>query len=543
MSNRRLTLGLASVFALGLALRLGPLYWSPLPFNPDGIGYAALARDALATGKIPLAEMATDQIGYTALLAVVSALTGAKPLTAAQPMSAVVGASSVLVGVLLARRLALGADWTRARADAAGLVAGLVLALEGVYLYRSMPTDEQTASFLLVPLFVLAVDRWLQTGRRSWAALGVVLFAPILPLHNLTGLVASVAVTVVTTIAVVRRPTRTTFGRSLVAATTAWLALFGYHRAVAEWTPARIVQSERLLRVPDLFGAWVVLAVVGTAWYLTTSRRVQRGSVVAVLVGLFGLVALNAVQPVFPSTTATSARLLVRLLPLLVLAVVAGLAAHVAPRNDAVGPTTVALVAAPLAIVATGLTARLTFEYLALIFRAHLFVHVPLVALTGVGTLLLARDRPTWLRSGLVVVVVLSAAVTAPLAYAGLELLSYKSVTTEAEFEAVGFAAGTLDGWTTDDHLARVTSYYDGSGGGRGSTYRWLRSDGPPPDCPVLSQQSWTTTGAQFYPQPPASLSEGRYRSWQMANHVIYGTSSADPLSVVVPRTNATRGC
>ncbi|WP_436926750.1 hypothetical protein [Halosimplex amylolyticum] len=543
MTDRRLAGGVCAVVALALALRLGPLYWSPLPFNPDGVGYATLARDALATGGFPLAEMATDQVGYTALLAVVSALTGGQPLVAAQPASAVVGASSILVGVLLARRLALGVGWSANRATSAALLAGLLLSLEGVYLYRSMPTDEQTAGFLLVPAFVLAVDRWFTTSRRSWVVIGAVLLAPIPPLHNLTGLVASVAVAVVAVVAVVREPTRPTVRRAVGATVGTGMFVFGYHLVVAQGTPLRIVQSERLLRVPDLFVAWVILAAVGAAWYLTTSQRVRRASVITVLLALFGLVALNAVRPVFPSTTATSSALLVRLLPVAFLAIVAGLAAHVAPRNDRVGATTIALVAAPLAVVGTGLTARLTFDYLALIFRAHLFIHIPLLALVGVGTVLLAERASERVGAGVVVLVVASAAVTAPIAYAGLDLLSYKSVTTEAEFGATGYAADELDAWTTDDHLARLTSYHDGSGGGRGPTFRWLRGDEPPPNCPVLAQRSWTTTGAQFYPQSPARLSPDAYRTWRGANDVVYVAISDDPISLVAPRTNTTGGC
>jgi hypothetical protein len=43
----------AAVFAVALAMRTVSLHWSPLPFNPDGIRFAALAERTLATGVLP----------------------------------------------------------------------------------------------------------------------------------------------------------------------------------------------------------------------------------------------------------------------------------------------------------------------------------------------------------------------------------------------------------------------------------------------------------------------------------------------------------
>jgi len=540
MRDRRLLAGAGGVALFGLALRLGPLYWSPLPFNPDGLGYAAIARDALATGEFPIAEMATDQVGYTALLAVVSTLAGDQPLTAAQPMSAFVGAVTVLVGVAIAAQLARDAGVSSRRARAAGLVAGLLVAVEGVFLYRSMPTDEQTAGLLLVPAAALVADRWLRTGERRWAALAALFVVPISPLHNLTGLVTAVTLTVLAGVTVVRTPTRTALARATVTTAVTWLWVVGYHLAAASMTGAEIVQADRLVRVPGLFAAWVVLALVGTAWYVTTTRRIQRGTAVAVLGVAFGLVAVNAVRTVFPSTTATPRGLLVLLLPLAIPALAAALAADVPARSRRVGATTLALVAAPVAIVGTALTASLTFEYLALAYRSHLFVHVPLLALAGVGAVTALGANRERLTAVFLTVVVAVAVVSAPVAYAGLELRTYKSVTTEAEFEATAHASAAVDGFATDDHLGRVVSYH-GGGATRRPVNEWLRGGADPPDCPTLAQHSWTTTGAQFHPQRPATLPESAYRDWLNRSHVVYAIDAEDPLALVVPR-NAS-GC
>ena len=554
MGDRRLARGACGVFLLALALRLGSLYWSPLPFNPDGVGYAARTRDALALGSLPLDGMATDQVGYTAFLAVVSALAGDAPLAVAQPVSALVGAATVFLVVVLGYRLvrdgranpgsrtdggpAVGSS-SRSPADArvAGLVAGLVLAVEGVYLYRSMPTDEQTAGLLLVPALVLAVDRWLRTGDRAWGGVAALLAVPLPPLHNLSGLAGAVAVTVVTCVVAVRRLDRATTGRALAVVAAAWLYAVGYHALVATYTGLEVVQADRLVRVPGLFAAWVVLVVLAAAWFLTTADRFRRATVLGVVVASFSLVGLNAVRTVFPSTTPTRRSLLVLLFPLVVPALVAGVAAARPARSRSVGATTVALLFGTLAVVGTGLTAQLTFPYLALVYRSHLFAHLPLVALAGVGVAAIGSRGPgsDRARSVLVVAVVACALASTPVAYAGLDVRTYKSVTTPAEFAATEFAATELDGWATDDHLGRVAGYH-GGGGGRGPVYRWLRADDRPPPCPVLAQRSWTGVGAQFHPQPPATLSSAGYDDWRARNDVVYAVAARDPLAVVLPR-------
>jgi len=542
-TDRRLLAGALGVGLFALGLRLGPLFWSPLPFNPDGFVHVRVAERMLSLGTPPLSGTATDNLGYATLLAVVAAIAGDTPLTVGQPTSALVGTGAVLVGTYLSHRLAIEAGWTASRARTGALLAGLFLAAEGVFLYRTMPTDEQTAGILVLPVALLAVDRWLRTGRRSCGLLSAVLVVPLGPLHNLTGFVAVVGVTVVAALGIVNRPERRVATRAIGTAVLTWVYLVGYHAALASYTPARIVQAERLVRVPGLLGAWVVLVVVGAAWFVTASPRVRRRSVLAVLGAWFALVAVNAVRPVFPATTVTTGTVLTLLLPLALPALAAGFVAHLARGEDGVGPTAVALVAAPLAFVGTGLTARFTFEYLALVYRSHLFAHLPLLALAGLGATAVATrlDRPP-LRVGVVVLVLVCVLVSAPVAYAGLEVRTYKSVTTEAELAATGYAAAAYGDIATDDHLVRVLRYHGGNGT-RGPVYRWLREEGRPPPCPTLVQESWTTVGAQVHPQQPATLSTEAYADWLARNDVPYVAVSSDPVTVVVPREHTSASC
>ncbi len=541
MNRRQFVAGTLAVFLVALTARLGPLYWSPLPFNPDGIGYAGRAEAVLALERLPLETMATDSVGFTALLSTVSAVTGANPFLVAQPTSALVGAGSCLVGVALVARFVAG-HRREVPARPAALLAGLLLAVEGIYLYRSMPTDEQTAGLLLVPLVALAVHRALATGDRGWAVVAALLYSVLPPLHNLTGLVAATVVTVVLLVALLERPTVRAAGWTIGIAILVWGYTVGYHAVTAATTSLVIVQADRLARAPGLFVAWVVLVLAGVAWYLTTSRRLRRGVALVVLCGPFVLLALNAVRAVYPGTPTTPRTMLLLFLPLVVPLL---FAAWISPAvTDQEARPFVALVAAPLVFVGFGLTAALTFEYIGTVWRSQLFAHVPVLGLAAAGTVaVLARaDRHDGIGAVVVTVVVACALVSAPVAFSGLELLSYKGVTTEAEFAAVETAATDVPGpVATDNHLSRISGHH-GPGVTQTGTFSWLADGAPPPQCPVLAQRSWTTTGAQFHPHPPVRLAGERYRSLLERRNVVYAVATDDPIQLAVARPGAT-GC
>ncbi|MFB6186065.1 MAG: hypothetical protein ABEI86_04255, partial [Halobacteriaceae archaeon] len=288
MNKRRFILSAIGVFSIAVALRLGPLYWSPLPFNPDGIGYASRALTAISTDTILLDGIATDAIGFTALLALVSTLAGSPPLYIAQPVSAVIGAATILLGIAFARRFGTGIDINQNHIQHAALFAGLLLAVEGLYLYRSMPTDEQTAGLLLVPVLGFCVDRWLRTAHLEWAGLSFVIGGVLPLLHNLSGIIGALTVTAILTIYAIKSPWPKPLLRNGLVAGIVWMWTIGYHLLIANITTAEIVQSERLITVPGLFIAWVVIAILGTGWFLTTSKRYQRSLVIGIIIISFG---------------------------------------------------------------------------------------------------------------------------------------------------------------------------------------------------------------------------------------------------------------
>lgn len=541
MSRRaRLALALGAVFAVAVALRAGPLHLSPLPFNPDGIVYAGHVRLARATGHLPLFRMPVDDLHFTALLTTMSAVTGQPALTIAQPAIAVVGAVPVLVAAAAARRI------TRRRgaggAVTASVLAGGLLAVSGLYLHRSMPVDEQTAGLLFVPLGVIAVARARHSGRTAWYVVAAVLAVALPPTHNLDSVVFGVALLAWVAIEVARTPS---WSRWLDAALAGgfWTVFAGYYTLTERLTEAVIIQSSRVTEALDLFVAWLLLLVIATPVVLRARPRTQRIVSVGGFGVLFGLLTVNAVVPVFPGMPDTSRWVLVSLLPLAVPSLVAAWGLSTVAADDREGRGLLALAAAVVLLLGFSLSAALTPPYLNTIYRAQTFLHLPWAVLVAVGVAVDLRARfPTRgpaLRTALPLVaagLLCCAAVSVPLAFAGLESMPYKGITQEAELDATGHALEYAPTpWATDNHLSRIDGYYTDETAYRvAPVVTWLQG-GPPPTCSVLSQRSWTTVGAQLYPKPPLAVSTRSYDAFLAQRQVVYASGATDPIALSLP--------
>lgn len=539
MTRRTYGLAVVAILLVGGALRTVPTYRSPLPFNPDGIHHASIAADVVASGRLPLWRMPTDYLIFSPLLAVVSEVLGVDPLHVAQPVSAVVGTLPAVLVVAVVRRLTRGLGWPTRRSYAAAILAGLLLAVQGLYLHRSMPTDAQTLGLFLVPLAAVAVVRAYRTGRRAWAVAAVVVLVVLPPLHNLDGVVMALVLTTLVAVAFVRNSLRSV-ARLAALAGGYWLYVGGYNLAAHLFAPAHIRDTGRILDVPELLPAWLVLVVLAVAWLLGTGRRVQRGVGLAAFAALFALVTVNAVVPVFPGTQSTPPVVLAGLYPLFVLV---GLAAWTTPeilRERTTGFALVGLVGGPFVLVGMALSAKLTPTYLNMAYRTQPFLHFPVVAAAAVGAVALANagfPRRRTVRIGVAAMVVASATASVPLAFGGLAVTSWQGVTTPGELSASTFASAHADdAWASDDHVVRNARNLDlESSGSITPVYDWLRGGAPPPDCLVVAKQSWTTTGAQFFPAPPERLPERSNEDWLRTGSVVYHGGSGDPIRMVAP--------
>lgn len=548
-TRARIALVLCAVVAVGVALRAGPLWQSPLPFNPDGLYHARNAERTVSAGRFPLEIMATDDLGFAAFLAVAQSVTGIDSLTLGQPVIAVVGTVPALVVAAIGTRVSHRLGATATRAQVTGVLAALLLAVEGLYLYRSMPVDEQTPGLSLVALAVAGAVYWHWRGDRRWllAIVPILLFVPAL--HNLESIVLGLALLAVAGVAASSGGARRTLASAVILALGFWAYFVGLTVGIAEFTPAHVTQSGRLTDATGLFLAWIVLALCGIGVFARLRDRSRRLLLLGPFLAMFVIVAVNAVVPVFPGTPTTTRAIL---LPALGLLVPVGLAIWGYPlvtRDSESNGVLVALVAGPLTLVGFALSASLTPEYLNTAVRAHWFAHLPILVLAALTVSLFLRDRFRGHRlcRGVVVgCLVLAVAVSIPVAFAGLSVQPYKGVTTTGELSASTFAHDRVPGtWTSDNHLVRITGYNaPRTAGAEAPLYDWFHNpDAEPPACPVLLRQSWTTVGAQFFPRPPSTVDTDRLESLQRGSHRVYHGGSARSLALVVPRGSTGTPC
>ncbi|MFB6197553.1 MAG: hypothetical protein ABEI52_04700 [Halobacteriaceae archaeon] len=528
-----------ATFSIAVALRAGPLHFSPLPFNPDGIHYAGQATITVTSGSLPIAQMPVDDFAFTAFLALISSLTDVPPRYIAQPAIAVVGAIPVLLVIPVGHRIAR--DIEGFNLANGGIYASGLIAVDGLYLHRSMAVDEQTLGLLFVPLVAVTIAVAILRGDRRWLVpLGIALLA-LPPTHNLDSIIAAIALLLLSVFVA-----RTEDNRTLVASLVIFVAFttyfIAYNFLVAEFTRARIIQEQFITQAPGLFLGWLILGMAGMAWLSRTRASTIRRIGGGIFAFMFFVLGLNAVVPVFPGMQGTPLLMLALLSPLLVPVTIATWGIPL-QRNTKWGRPFLAIIGAVITLIGLGLTAALTPDYLNLLYRAQTFLHVPVMLAAGLGIGVLAKSRRA--RWGIVIVTLIATAAAIPIAFSGLELLSYKGITEPTELSASDFAVHHLPRqWTTDDHLARITGYWiNSSMVSRRPILTWA-SGGPPPNCPTLIQRSWATVGAQMYPRPPIIVTDARIERFQVQNEVVYSGGDHDRITLVISNDgNESNGC
>ncbi|MCT9098177.1 hypothetical protein [Haloarchaeobius sp. HME9146] len=546
MRRGRFFLVVCLTVAIGVMLRTLTLYESPLPFNPDGLVYAGHVRDARAAGELLLANLATDELHFTMFLAMISEVTGVKALYHSQWVISVVGTLPALFLLSVIRRLggSLGLDAGQARL--AGGLAGLTLAIEGLYLHRSMPVDEQTVGLFLVPLAVIGVVR-AHRDSRWWIVVGSV-FVVLPAIHNLDAMVFALTLTVLAGLALGTAGRLQSRELTLLAlGYWGWFATYNY--GLEALTGARIIQQARITQVPGLLFAWVVLVAVALLWFLDLDARFQRGFVGAIFGSWFLLLGVNTMIPVFPGLWQTNWIIVAGGLPL---AIPFGLSALGVGDTveDGVGHGLLGLLGGAIVLIGLSFSAALTADYINLLYRVQTFVHLPVLGLAGYVLVRLVRGWSFGVGAKQIAIamLVVSASASIPIAFGELEVLSYKGVTTPTELEAAGFAVEYSGGdWTSDDHLTRVSLYYtaslhERSGAGSGPAYEWIVTDRQV-DCLLLSQTSWNRVGAQLYPKQPVVVERDRYSRFHNHRNQVYSISSTETIQASLPMSVNPKSC
>lgn len=551
-SSRARSYGLlvGAVLLVALAARLVPLYWSPLPATLDGFRYARLAATTVERAGLPLGTVQADEFVFTLNLVATSLVTGGRPLTTAQPFVAVAGAATPVIAVAFIRRIGSERDWPSRQVRIAAAAGAIALALEGLYLRRTGVPDEEALGLLVVPLLAVAVHRALATRRLAWGAVALVFIGVLPPLHNMSSLVGVLTVSAIAILHGVRAQSLSVAGVGLSLGVGFWGYFFGYFE-LAERLGIELTYSGLLRPHLGLFIAWVVVLLTGVIWFRATTTRAQRVTFMAPIALGFAAVVVNAVVPIFPGTVTSPLSVMAMVLVFVVPVLYAGWAVPVTTQGT--GLPVLALLAAPVILTYYVLSTSLTPQFFDAVVRIQSFAHPPvmvLAALTAVGLGVASRTRTeqSWRvgRGILLGIFVVCVVVTVPLGYVNLDTGTYPSTTFESEFESAGFATEYVQGqYTTDHTLSRVGLHYFGATGGKAGyrpTREWLRG-GLLPRCPVLAQESWTTTGAHLYPAQPETTTPARFEELQTRHHRVYDAGGHDPIAIFAPVNMTTTGC
>lgn len=560
---------LVSLFILGWWTRAVPLWWSPLPATLDGFVYARVARSTLVTGHVPLTGFRADAFGSTLLSATVASVTGTRPLLLLQPLYAFLGALTVLLGFVFLRRLGRHRDWGQGVTRRGAILTGVVLAAEGIFVRRTGIPDDDTLTLFLIPLVAVVGAQYLKSRRRAW--LGVLVpFLIVFPLvHTFSTFVLGLTL-LAGGVLWMFNDHRGANQQELTSADTQqsslvsslqgvglvggfWLYFLGYYTFAAR-TALNVPYVDRVSGNPGLFVAWALVLVIGVVWFQQLSVRGRRIVVATPIFIAFTVFAVNTQVTVFPETAQTPQAVLLGVAPLAVLAGSGAWGSSLLGDPDTGSSALLALFAAPVVIVLFSLTAALTPEFFATALRAQTHLHLSIAV---VGGAVIARglrsgrgqpgsqpesDEREQVRSilGVLAVFVFIAALvaTTPVAYVNLDTGSVPSTSLESEFAAGTFVTQYLAGsWTSSHTQVRIAgNYYPAANGTVGPTRTWLRG-GPPPTQPVLTQRSWTTTGAHLFPLAPATVSAQRLSQFHDQNNVVYVTSGRDPVRVVQRRS------
>ncbi len=539
MSNRRETaLAVLAVCLVSVAMRLLPLHWTPLPYNVDGFHFTALARMTSATGDFAATgpHLNPDEYVFTAYLTAVSQVTGVEPLAIAQFLVAIVGTVPALAAMVFVYHICDQLGWRRSHTRVAAVLAGLILAVEGVYLGRSAAVSSEMLGHAFVVLLALSFYRALRTERPAWMALTVA-FVVALPLtHNLGSMVAALVLFAIFVRSLGTAATR----RRVVFGSTVLLFFWGF--MLYYYQTAGLAEASYITALPGLFLAWVILLATLALWLPSAGSVVQRLIPVCVVGGVVGLLVANHFYPIFPGTASTALLQLAFLLPVALVGLVAAWGLPKLSRDHGLSVVIVGLLSGPLALIGFSMTGNLTHEYEALAVRGQIFGHFALGVLAAIAAVDIGyryRSSQSVVRRSVVPLVILCVVVSAPFAFAGLHATSAQPTVTPSELSTGSFASNHIDdSWLGDGHIVIMSSrYYPNRTSARYTPlYQWLQQGGSAPNCAIVAQRSWTTVGAQMFPSSPVSVTTDRYDRWTAHRDVVYSASGRDPLVVTMPR-------
>ena len=522
---------LGALYSFGLALRLVPLTFSPLPYNIDGFPLARIATQIAGSGSWRIDS--ADPNWYNELMPVYSLLWsstaqlgGLEPLATLQAVMPFLLATAVLPAYLLGLK-ATGHP-------SAGFASGLFIASFGSFLsLTSMGMKESVALILLPAVVLLFAER--RDPRKRALALLLLLLLPFV--HQLSDFLILGMVAALVVLTHTRAVQRGRFsvrvllldiltGPGPAAAAYAYYAAAGMPNLDAVTSPDALVL---FLGVTVLLAALLVRMSRPAPLRPGASLVRPAGPILFVPAAAFLALLANARTDLFAGVLPTQPALLPVLSAVAALVALAFVGYQLLRRTaNRATDLVLAMGIAPVALVLFAFLRGLDGLSQVLVYRSFDFLDYGLAVVVGVGfAYAWHRLRRTSARLVLGAAFLGALLATTPIAWNPQAVFGVNEITTPAEFQALAVLASLHPGnVTTDQRLAAVGKMWFGLATDPTLPFR-LRDNGTLSGFAyALVLERWISVGAQVHPQPNVVLAHETLTGFLARSRIIFAAGA-----------------
>ncbi len=517
----------------GLAVRLVPATFSPMPYNIDGFPLVKISENIIQnqghnfSSDVSLIDYNSKMPVFSLLLATFSLFTGVPSLQLVQFFVPLITISTIVMIYFITFKIT--------KNQSAAFFAGMILAFNGLFVYLTSAAMKQTIGMTLIPLIV-----YLYHGRSSpkkrFLAMGLLLLMPLV--HHLSTIIVFIMVTVMLFSENIL--SRASLRRSVYDFLTGPILFafaFLYYRMVNLYHVTKVSNFNDIVLLMSVLILFLTLSMILSK---EKSRRIIKyswanGGLIAFLVCLGWLVANTQIK-IF-GVLGTPNALLVHMIPYMIMALFAiygfGLVRHTkTPHKTLI----VTLCISPFIMMSFAVLSGLDPFTSDLAFRSYDFVDFGLAICGGIGVVYAYNTlKKINLNLARAAVVAFTACclLTLPLAYNVTEFSGIRSVTPSHDFAACEHASGLQQVIYTDQRLADIISPYFSAKSVK-STPLIMDEGKTLSNKVVMADQEWTSRGAHMYPLDNIVIDRNYFDDLLNDNNLIYiGGPEGDLMYIV----------
>lgn len=552
--NRHL-LAIIGLTVITLSVRYIPLLFSPLPFNIDGFPIVRISEDIIAEGRWTQSYSEDTSVFTTyntkmpilsMLISGIALVFGWTPMQTAQIVMPMLSFSAVIMIYIITFRIT--------KNEIVAMFAGLVLALNGFYLYLGTAVMKET---LGLPLLLLTV--YLYYGRKDprKRALASFLLLVLTMTHHLTVWIAFIMISFIMITSNVLEMPKPTFRRKNLALDF----ISGPFMFVFTLTYYQLIDMEFFVKVSNTNDTAIFASVFLLGSFFCVMFCLQRpgrkpkgiilNKTLLVPAGGMALLVLNSYKLVFPGTTPTSRTMLFYVIPYLLLISlgIIGLNLLGSKRTEH-KPFIAAVFMGPLVVITFALLKGFDAFTFILVYRSYDYIDFGLAICAGIGGgyIIHSATREFSLKEGssamfgvkasLSIIFMVICLATVPLAYNGQEFYGVQDATYEHEFEAMEW----LDEHDedprveTDERLNDIMNPYFEIDSDKFLPWKLDHGRKVRSGTVLFMEDKWLSDGAQMSPMKPVMISQETFDRTLNDNNLVYsaGPSGSHVYIIIV---------